>query len=55
MLHIYKLAQKLKIKKRKKEKIKPDLKALLVSFLPPSFIFWWLVLMVQRVVSLLVL
>jgi hypothetical protein len=32
MLHIYKLAQKLKIKKRKKEKIKPNLKALLFLF-----------------------
>jgi hypothetical protein len=39
MLHIYKLAQKLKIKKEK-EKIKPKLKALLFNFLPPSsFIF----------------
>jgi hypothetical protein len=37
MLHIYKVAQKLKNKEKEKGKIKPNLEALLFSSLPPSF------------------
>jgi hypothetical protein len=55
MLHIYKLAQKLKIKKRKGEN-QTKFESIIVFFLPPSsFIFWWLILMVWHVVYLLVL
>jgi hypothetical protein len=52
MLHIYKVAQKLKIKKGKGEN-QTEFGSIIIFF-SYSF-FQWLILMVRRVVSLLVL